>query len=77
MIDLFNEWSAGRGEGPSEDRQILKSIADFIARHSDTKFSAADDPHGEARDRAGYWEDAPSGRLDVPPLSAASGFRVR
>jgi len=63
MIDLFNEWSAGRGEGPSEDRQILKSIADFIARHSDTRFSAADDPHGEARDRAGYWETLPAGRL--------------
>ncbi|WP_090193801.1 DUF927 domain-containing protein [Pseudomonas pohangensis] len=63
MIDLLKGWSAARGEGPSEDRQILKSIADFIARHSDTRFSAADDPHGEARDRAGYWETLPAGRL--------------
>ena len=63
MLELFDVWRAGRGEGPSEDRQILKSIADFIARHGDTRFSSADDPHGEARDRAGYWEASPSGRL--------------
>lgn len=61
MLDLFEVWRAGRGEGPSEDRQILRSIADFIARHGDTRFSSADDPQGEARDRAGYWEELPSG----------------
>ncbi|MQT51941.1 MULTISPECIES: DUF927 domain-containing protein [Pseudomonas] len=63
MLELFEVWRAGRGEGPSEDRQILRAVADFIARHGDTRFSSADDPQGEARDRAGYWENAPSGRL--------------
>lgn len=61
MLELFEVWRAGRGEGPSEDRQILRAVADFIARHGDTRFSSADDPQGEARDRAGYWEKAPAG----------------
>lgn len=78
MLELFDVWRAGRGEGPSENRQILKSIADFIARHGDTRFSSVTDPHGEARDRAGYWEDAPSGRLFLfnrPGLEeAAKGY---
>lgn len=78
MLELFDVWRAGRGEGPSEDRQILRAVADFIARHGDTRFSGADDPHGEARDRAGYWEDSPSGRLFLfnrPGLEeAAKGY---
>lgn len=63
MLELFDVWRAGRGEGPSEDRQILRAVADFIARHGDTRFSSVKDSMGEARDRAGYWEDAPAGRL--------------
>lgn len=63
MLELFDIWRAGRGEGPSEDRQILRSIADFIARHGDTRFSSARAIHGEARDRAGYWEEHPAGRF--------------
>lgn len=63
MLELFDTWRGGRGEGPSEDRQILKSIADFISRHGDTRFSSAKAIHGEARDRAGYWEEHPAGRL--------------
>lgn len=78
MLELFDVWRSGRGEGPSENRQILKSIADFIARHGDTRFSGASDPHGEARDRAGYWEDVPTGRLFLfnrPGLEeAAKGY---
>jgi len=78
MLELFNVWQAGRGQGPSEDRQILRAVADFIARHGDTRFSSADDPQGEARDRAGYWEDSPSGRLYLfnrPGLQdAAKGY---
>lgn len=78
MLELFDIWRAGRGEGPSEDRQILKGIADFIARHGDTRFSSVDNPHGEARDRAGYWQDTPSGRLYLfnrPGLEeAAQGY---
>lgn len=57
----------------------MRAIADFIARHGDSRFSSADDPQGEARDRAGYWEDIPSGgRLYLfnrPGLEeAAKGF---
>lgn len=78
MLELFTVWQAGRGQGPSEDRQIVRAIADFIARHGDTRFSSADDPEGEARDRAGYWEDTPSGRLYLfnrPGLEdAAKGY---
>lgn len=78
MLELFEAWRAGRGQGPSEDRQILRAIADFIARHGDTRFSSADDPQGEARDRAGYWEDSPTGRLYLfnrPGLEeAAKGY---
>jgi len=78
MLELFNVWQAGRGQGPSEDRQILRAVADFIARHGDTRFSSADDPQSEARDRAGYWEDSPSGRLYLfnrPGLEdAAKGY---
>lgn len=78
MLELFTVWQAGRGQGPSEDRQIVRAIADFIARHGDTRFSSADDPEGEARDRAGYWEDSPSGRLYLfnrPGLEdAAKGY---
>jgi putative DNA primase/helicase len=80
MLELFDVWRDGRGEGPTETRQILKGIADFIARHGDTRFSSADDPEGEARDRAGYWQekDTDGGRLYLfnrPGLEeAAKGF---
>jgi putative DNA primase/helicase len=78
MLELFDLWRTGRGTGPSEDMQILKCIADFIARHGDTRFSSANDPNGEARDRAGYWEDSPAGRLYLfnrPGLEeAAKGY---
>lgn len=63
MLELFDVWRTGRGEGPSEDRQILRAVADFIARHGDTRFSSVKNSTGEVRDRAGYWEDAPTGRL--------------
>lgn len=63
MLELFEIWRAERGQGPSEDRQILRSIADFIARHADTRFSSVNDVHGEARDRAGYWEETDGRRL--------------
>ncbi|MFC4861222.1 DUF927 domain-containing protein [Pseudomonas sp. MAHUQ-62] len=63
MLELFAIWCAGRGEGSSEDRQILRSIGDFIARHGDTRFSSVRASQGEAWDRAGYWEEHPAGRL--------------
>ncbi len=59
MLELYEGWRAGRGEGPSEYRQILRSIADFIARHGDARFSNVNNKYEEVRDRAGYWEEAP------------------
>jgi len=79
MLELFEIWRAGRDAGPSESRKILRSIADFLARHGDTRFSNVKDPTGVARDRAGYWEEAPGGGriylLNRPGLEeAGSGF---
>lgn len=61
MLELFEVWRAGRGEGPSEDRQILRSIADFIARHGGSRFQSAAAGSESVRDRAGLWEDAADG----------------
>ena len=81
MLGLFDGWRAGRGTDTSEDARILSSIADFIARHSDSRFSSASDPAGRARDRAGYWEElAHGGRVYLfnrPGLEeAAAGFEL-
>ncbi|TKD44224.1 DUF927 domain-containing protein [Azotobacter chroococcum] len=61
MVELFNGWRAGRGEGPSEDHQILKAIADFIDRHGGSRFQSVEAGADEVRDRAGYWEDRQQG----------------
>ena len=53
----FNTWRANRGNGQTETRQILQAVADFIARHGDSRFSCAL-VHGDpVRDRAGWWRD--------------------
>ncbi|MBU2013220.1 MAG: DUF927 domain-containing protein [Gammaproteobacteria bacterium] len=56
MIGLFEGWSGERGEGPSEDRQIVRAIADFIDRHGGSRFQSVKEGADEVRDRAGYWE---------------------
>jgi len=56
MVGLFEGWSGERGEGPSEDRQILRAIADFIDRHGGSRFQSVKEGADEVRDRAGYWE---------------------
>lgn len=61
MLELFEVWRAGRGEGPSEDRQILRSVADFIARHGGSRFQSAAAGSEPVRDRAGLWDDAADG----------------
>lgn len=80
---LFGEWLARMGDGNSEDRQILRGIADFIALHCDSRFS---DIHAEhacttVRDRAGYYETVGLNKerrlflLNRPALEeAAAGF---
>ncbi|WP_417791947.1 DUF927 domain-containing protein [Stutzerimonas xanthomarina] len=61
MSELFEVWRAGRGEGPSEDRQILRSIGDFVARHGGSHFQSAAAGSEPVRDRAGLWVDAADG----------------
>lgn len=80
MLGLFDGWRAGRNTDTSEDAGILRRIADFIALHSDSRFSSASDPAGRARDRAGYWEELPRvGRVYLfnrPGLEEAAGFEL-
>ncbi|HCN61796.1 MAG TPA: RNA helicase [Pseudomonas sp.] len=77
---LFNEWLSTAGDGNAEDRQILRGIAHFIARHGDSRFSSVHDTHPNAtvHNRAGYYEIEQGKRLylfNAPALEeAAIGF---
>jgi len=61
MAELYEDWQAGRSEGPSEDQQILRAIVDFIDRHGGSRFQSVKADAAETRDRAGYWDELPSG----------------
>lgn len=80
MVELFNGWGAGRGEGPSEDQQILKALGDFIDRHGGSRFQSVEAGADEVRDRAGYWESTATGRLYLFTRSgleeATKGFEL-
>ena len=77
---LYREWLERVGSGSAEDRQILASLARFIERHGDSRFSDvhASEADSRIRDRAGYWEDEPGRRLYLFNTSglqeAAHGF---
>jgi putative DNA primase/helicase len=77
----FQLWREFRGQGQTEDRQILQSISDFIARNGDSRFSPLDDQNVSVRDRAGYWRDKDEDRVfmfNSPGLQeAAAGFDIR
>lgn len=79
-MTLYGEWLERVGSGNAEDRQILGSIAGFLERHGDSRFSdldAGDSAH-PVRDRAGYWEIDQQRRLYLfnksGLLEAAAGF---
>lgn len=80
MVGLFEGWRGERGEGPSEDRQILRALADFIDRHGGSRFQSVEAGADEVRDRAGYWEGTATGRLYLFTRSglaeAADGFEL-
>lgn len=80
MVGLFEGWQAARGEGPSEDRQILKALADFIDRHGGSRFQSVEAGAVEVRDRAGYREITDAGPLYLFTRSgleeAAKGFEL-
>lgn len=77
---LFNEWLQTMGDGSAEDRQILSGISEFIALHSDSRFSDIYAEHANltVRERAGYYQVDSDKRLYLfnPPglKEAASGF---
>lgn len=77
---LFNEWLQTMGDGSAEDRQILSGISEFIALHSDSRFSdiCAEHANVTVRERAGYYQVESDKRLYLfnPPglKEAASGF---
>ncbi|OHV10005.1 DUF927 domain-containing protein [Kushneria phosphatilytica] len=54
---LFHEWLATIGDGNAEDRQILAALADFIARHGDSRFSDVNAQlAAHVINRAGFYE---------------------
>ena len=60
----FQAWLSTRGEGNDERRQIIERVNDFIQRHGDGCFSAADaTEHDMVRDRAGWYRDETEGRM--------------
>lgn len=77
---LFGEWLARMGDGCTEERQILRGIADFIALHGDSRFSWIHAEHSSqtVRDRAGFYELVDDRRLylfNAPALvEAAAGY---
>jgi len=77
----FELWREFRGQGQTEDRQILRSISDFIARNGDSRFSCITDQNASVRDRAGYWRETPKGQIYLFHSSglqdAAAGFDIR
>lgn len=59
----FNLWSAGRGRGNDERRQIIDQLSDFIDRHGDSRFSNKDsDPSNPLiKERAGWYQQGDDG----------------
>lgn len=59
---LYSEWLERVGSGNAEDRQILASIATFIERYGDSRFSdiEAIEPDTKVLNRAGYRRKTPS-----------------
>ncbi|WP_322095147.1 DUF927 domain-containing protein [Paraburkholderia bannensis] len=64
-IHAFELWRRRRGanEHGVEHSAILRSLADFIDRHSDSRFSNIDGSADLVRERAGYWRQDGGRRL--------------
>jgi putative DNA primase/helicase len=77
----FELWREFRGQGQTEDRQILQAVREFIMRNGDSRFSPIDDQDKPVRDRAGYWRDGADGRVyqfsSAGLKDAATGFDIR
>jgi putative DNA primase/helicase len=71
----YQAWREHRGTGHTETRQILEAVEDFIAKHSDARFShvLAGETGPLIRDRAGWYRDDSDGRRVY--LFTAGGLR--
>ena len=81
MHSLNTEWLAQKGAQPAEDQLILSRITDFLAQHSDSRFSSLFSDDRSVRDRAGYWRQEVDGRVYLFSSSAlqeaAGNFPLR
>lgn len=79
-LELYNVWRSMRAKMPSEDVKILNSIYDFISKHGDSYFSNIKLTNRSVRNRFGYWEASPTGRIYFFNTSglqeAASGYEL-
>jgi putative DNA primase/helicase len=50
----YQLWREFRGEGQTEDKQILHAVEDFLAKHGDSRFSYHKDFSASIRDRCGW-----------------------
>lgn len=82
-LEGFALWKEARGEGQTEDRQILNAVSEFIAKHGDSRFSSIIDDGVMIRERAGYWRKRTLGQrreflfFPYALTEAATGFDQR
>jgi putative DNA primase/helicase len=70
----YQAWRSQRGSGNDETRAIAQQVADFIARHGDSRFSAIDTPpRYPVRDRAGWLREQEGSEFEV--LFTSEGLR--
>ncbi|MGR6106298.1 MAG: DUF927 domain-containing protein [Candidatus Nitrosoglobus sp.] len=50
----YQLWREFRGEGQTEDKQILQAVEDFLTKHGDSRFSYYKDFSASIRDRCGW-----------------------
>lgn len=62
-LAAFEAWRTRRGAGNAEPRQIMEQVRDFIDTHSDSRFSPPGTTGPVVRERAGWIETDPAGRL--------------
>ncbi|MBF0427110.1 MAG: DUF927 domain-containing protein [Magnetococcales bacterium] len=61
----FDLWCGERGRGHQETRKVSEQLAEFVARHGESRFSPLGASGALVRDRAGWWRDEaePTGRV--------------
>ncbi|MBI2784985.1 MAG: hypothetical protein HYX60_01205 [Legionella longbeachae] len=79
-IMAYHSWHEFRGDGKTEDRQILNAITNFVLKHGDSRFSLFSDAES-IKNRAGWWKNSMSGRVYMftsdAIQEAAPGFDLR